>query len=1117
MKTIPASIIENGQEGEVISLDVAWPVEDRPLVSCLMVTRGKLFPARFAIACFQYQTYENRELIIVVDDSTCELIPYVTSLKDDRIRLVEVSAGAKTLGELRNISVASAGGEYVCQWDDDDLYASERIQTQLAALLSTQASACVLRRWTLWWPETKRLAISGARLWEGSILALRRVMPPYPALRRGEDTEMVASLTQRGRVLSLDAPDLYVYIHHGNNTFSQQNFFTIYNFSRQRWVNDAYWEKLNSLSDTLPIREYLEALPTPEKPKNEKIGETKEFPLVSIIVRSMGRPELRLALASLAAQDYPALDVIVVDATGGTHPPLPKIAWRLGHEIRMVGGDQRLPRPHAANVGLDAVRGGWFGFLDDDDSFDADHVSALMKAALSTDKLVVYGLTRLVDSNGETTSLSGFPFNRMIMFHGPLLCFPTALIRRDVLDLGCRFDERLEISEDRDFFSQIAEYSDFEHVRQVTFNYGVKLGTSGTGRGNNQDITRARRFEQLLRYKWFGVGTYHTARASQACKKGVSAYIRGDVAEARATLGAVLREYPDDPNALSGLGYMALMNGELDEAKRILRRAVEINPAAGESRLHLATTLERAGNYSCARKEAWMATSDPSVREAALQLLFRLGGPPPQLKPKTRPALPEKAQPSRMADCPCGSGKRFKHCCGQLAAAAPPPPVNPLETEAQRALAAFRSGEAFTAIEILTRLSPSDLTRAETALACGELCSEMARYEEAYGFFRKAAALGETTKAAEAVTRASQHWYKPERDASTRRMVVKLIERFYSRAHNPSTTQIPEIHIVADLRQLGGSEHRALDLFEQLSGHVRARIWSTVPPLPGFADTFPVETINAALGRYPGSGHLVFVGAYFEYGSWLKQCQAQRITLCYNIDNPASLIERLVELEEVPTAFSLDFSFPSRCFRDAVGVAGRVEYAFVDACRFRPVRTRSYRSGPIVIGRHSRDDRLKFHPNDPAFFRRLAGLGHQILITGGTCLAEPLKRNGLEDRITLQPETQNGIVEFLDGLDCFIYRIHPHSYETGGTVILEAMAMGLPVVLFGERVGIAELIEHGRNGFIVETEEEALACIGQLADDPDLRRAIGEAARTTLVKVMEAQTGAMLDFYYISG
>lgn len=1107
-RTISAAIIENGRQGEIFPVDLAWTGENCPLVSCLMISRGHLFPARFAIECFQNQSYENCELIIVIDNPACELIPYVANLKDVRIRLVEVTAGKTTLGELRNISVASARGDYVCQWDDDDLYAPERIQIQLAAMLTTQVSACVLRRWTLWWPEAKRVAISGARLWEGSILALRRVMAPYPAARRGEDTEMMESLIQSERVLSLEAPDLYVYIYHGSNTFSQQHYFNIYNFSRRRWVNNTYWEKLDSLSRTVPIREYLEALPDAEKLIEKKSEEAREFPLVSIIVRSMGRPELRRALESLAAQDYPKLDVIIVDATGGYHPPLPEIVWRSGHEVRMIGGHQRLPRPQAANAGLDAVRGEWFGFLDDDDSFDADHVSALVRAASATDKLLVYGLARFVDIHGETKSLYGFPFNRAIMFYGPLLYFQAALIRREVLGLGCRFDERFEISEDRDFCAQIAEHSDFEHIRHVSFNYGVELGTSGTGQGNGRDTAKIMRFEQLLRYKWFGAGCYHTARAVSACKNGVDAYIRGDIAEARQIFDAVLREYPDDQNAMAGLGYIALMDGDLDNAELMLRRAVEINPAVGEPRLHLAATLERAGLLAGARKEAWRAASDPRVREAAQQLLSRLGGAPPQFVSKGHP---EATRRSRMGSCPCGSGKRYKHCCGQLATT--DIAGNPLETEAQLALAAFHSGDAFVAIETVTRLSPADLTRADTALACGAICSEMAHYEEAYAFFRRAADLGETTKAAEGVTRACQQWYKSERDAPARHMVIKLAERFNSRTQHAGTVGSPEIHIIASLKQLGGSEHRALGLFAQLSRHARVRIWSTVPPLPGFADRFPVETIDEALGHYPISGHFVFVGSYFEYGRWLRQCRVDRITICYNIDAPASLIERLVEIEEVPIGFFLDFTFPSRQFRDAVGIGGCVDYSVVDVGRFNSVRTKSSRSGPMVIGRHSRDDRLKFHPTDPAFFRRLAGLGHQVMITGGTCLERAVTSKGQEHNVTLLPETQTGLVEFLDGLDCFIYRIHPHFYETGGTVILEAMAMSLPVVLFNERVGMVEVIEHGRNGFVVETEEEAVACIGQLARDPDLRRRIGEAARATLISMMEVQTDAMLNFY----
>jgi glycosyltransferase involved in cell wall biosynthesis len=257
------------------------------------------------------------------------------------------------------------------------------------------------------------------------------------------------------------------------------------------------------------------------------------------------------------------------------------------------------------------------------------------------------------------------------------------------------------------------------------------------------------------------------------------------------------------------------------------------------------------------------------------------------------------------------------------------------------------------------------------------------------------------------------------------------------------------------------------------------------------------------------------VSTYFSYGAWLKNCQADRVTICYNIDEPASLIERLVELEDLPGTVSLDFVFPSARFRDAVGLTGPVEYALPDLDHFRPAGARTGKPGPLLIGRHSRDHRLKFHPNDLAFFRQLAGLGHTLRITGGICLAGALGNGKMAGSIALLPETQSGVVEFLDGLDCFVYRIHPHLFETGGTVIVEAMAMSLPVILFGEQVGVAELIDHGENGFLVDTEEEALECIAKLAADPELRRAIGAAARATIGRILEAQGKAMLDFYLL--
>jgi glycosyltransferase involved in cell wall biosynthesis len=943
----------------------------------LMVTRGKLFPGRHAIACFQRQVYPNRELVVVVDDPACELIAHISSLNDDKIRLVRLSADRKTLGELRNISVAEARGEYVCQWDDDDLYDPERIQTQLGALLASGAAACLLRRWTIWWPEAKKLAISGSRLWEGSILGRKSAMPGYPAWRRGEDTAMVDELVQRCRVLSLDAPELYTYIHHGNNTFGQQHFVEIYNYSKRHWIGARYHERFEQLAARLPIRDYLTDLDLPTGAGIAKIPYPP--PLVSIIVRSMGRPELRLALESLAEQDYPALDVIVVDATGGSHPPLPEISWRAGHAIRMASRNRRLPRPQAANVGLDEVRGEWFGFLDDDDTFDADHVSQLMAVAVTTANKVVYGMTRMLGTNEEVKGISGRAFNRAIMFYGPLFYFPAALVGRDVIRLGCRFDEQMEIGEDRDFFAQIAALSDFTKIDLATFNYHVELGTSGTGQGGNQNVCQSQRFEQLLRAKWFGSGTYHSERSLRLNRRAFAAYYRGEPDTAMRLFEAALHEYPDDPNALNGLGRLMSEAGELETAETMLRLAVQILPDAGEYRLSLAAHLERAGNIPAARKEAWAATASPTTRTAAQQILMRLGGPPAQPKVTVSTAFQSSVTPSRMAPCPCGSGKRYKHCCGQLTG--PAASENATDSAARRAVAAFKAGEAYAALEMLADVAPEGLTHAETTLACADLCQQLERHEQAYTFCRQAAVLGETNRAAEHVARLCNVWYRSERRASMRRTLTQQIDRFKARQKSPfEPLPVEPKHIIGAFDKVGGSEHCAFGLYETLSRHTSVRLWSTVPPIPEYEQRYPITTIDVAQGQFPRSGHLIFVGAYFDYGDWLNQTRPGRITISVNIDLFHALIARLVQLEEIPSAFSLDLTFPSNYFRNIADLPGVVEYPPIDTQRFRATRFKTEQDGPLIIGRHSRDDRLKFHPNDPAFFRQLARDGHQVKI-----------------------------------------------------------------------------------------------------------------------------------------
>ena len=236
---------------------------------------------------------------------------------------------------------------------------------------------------------------------------------------------------------------------------------------------------------------------------------------------------------------------------------------------------------------------------------------------------------RLLHADGSLDRVFGRPFNRALMHYGPLFYWQAALIRTRVRELPCRFDPAFEICEDRDFLAQIAEHGDFVYAPGLaTFNYRPDLGTSGTGNASNRDSARVTRFENLLRAKWAGHGTYHTERAAILCRQGVRAFLAGDLDASSRAFAAALALYPDDPNAMHGMARIALARDDRALAERHVRAAIDINPTAAEYHDTLSAIMASSG-----------FVPDPASR--------RVG---------------------RMAPCPCGSGRRHKECCGRLLA-----------------------------------------------------------------------------------------------------------------------------------------------------------------------------------------------------------------------------------------------------------------------------------------------------------------------------------------------------------------------------------------------------------------------------------------------------------------
>lgn len=202
-------------------------MEEAFLVSCLCITRSR--PALFlrAVDCFRNQTYKNRELIVIYEDDDQLTHEAVQTVVDENIFFRRVTSSPKnSLGNLRNIAIDTCNGEYFCQWDDDDWYHNSRIEMQVRAALTNHKTGSILLHWIMYDCNTQQAYMSARHSWEGSLLCEKKVSQiySYPDLNRREDTPFIQSLIQNNLLYPVISPTLYIYTHHGRNSWSEKHF-----------------------------------------------------------------------------------------------------------------------------------------------------------------------------------------------------------------------------------------------------------------------------------------------------------------------------------------------------------------------------------------------------------------------------------------------------------------------------------------------------------------------------------------------------------------------------------------------------------------------------------------------------------------------------------------------------------------------------------------------------------------------------------------------------------------------------------------------------------------------------------------------------------------------------
>ena len=319
----------------------------------------------------------------------------------------------------------------------------------------------------------------------------------------------------------------------------------------------------------------------------------------------------------------------------------------------------------------------------------------------------------------------------------------------------------------------------------------------------------------------------------------------------------------------------------------------------------------------------------------------------------------------------------------------------------------------------------------------------------------------------------------------------------------------PTVHIVNKFEQIrGGSELHALDVAARVAAHAKVELWAPEMPHPHFSAACGVKSIEPGQGRVPHGGVLVMIGVYFDIIPWIRRTRPKRVIFLYNTFEAPLLFERIEEVYTY-TGVMPELLYCSDMMGDEVELPGFFEPSPVDIEQFRPRPQPFADNHRFTVGRHSRDVIEKHHAQDWKVYEAVADLGGRSVLLGGTCMQRTFPEvDGLE----LLPARADKIVDFLQGLDCFYYNTSTW-IEPWGRVVVEAMACGLPV-LVSDMGGYAQMIEHGKNGLVFSTVDEAARMIRELAADPALRHRLGAEARRSVETLLgPAALERLVSFY----
>lgn len=408
--------------------------QPEPLVSCIMPTYNRRRFVPQAIRNFLRQTYTNLELLIV-DDGTDPVRDCVPD--DRRIRYLRLERKLAT-GAKRNYACEQAAGEFIVHWDDDDWYPDRRVKAQARELLEHGADLCGSSRVSYYEPARDRAweyKYSGpGKSWvAGNTLAYRKSFwerNRFPEIQVGEDSRFVWSRASK-IIRDLDDRTLCVAMIHGGNT-------------SRKVTRGHFWHAVQEshIHEMLGDERYFYCTASEDSVPDQ-------VPLISCIMPTYNRRRhLTLALEMFRAQDYPRLELIIVDDGSDAVRDLvcdePCVRYIRLEARASIGTKRNLACKHAA--------GSIIAHWDDDDWYAPERLRYQSASILSGEA----DLTGLESSfvldlpSGQFWTAQPHLHRRMFVgnVHGGTLVY-----RRELLAEGVRYPET-NLAEDAAFLSR---------------------------------------------------------------------------------------------------------------------------------------------------------------------------------------------------------------------------------------------------------------------------------------------------------------------------------------------------------------------------------------------------------------------------------------------------------------------------------------------------------------------------------------------------------------------------------------------------------------------------------------------------------------------------------------